>query len=145
MAETRRPGEAPRGALADGVKRFDRLARTVKDSQLGRTKTDPGPPVTEAFELSPEDAWAKKYMTRCIGPVCFTVEAMAEPPVFAKFTVPPEASVHSGALLAAGLETAQNPPPRRRDTADRANPGPIGLAIGKPVRARSWLGRLFGR
>jgi hypothetical protein len=143
MAKTRRPSAAPRGALADGAERFDRLVRTVKDSQLGRTKTDPGPPVTEAFELSPVDAWAKKYMTRCIGPVCFTVEA--EPPVFAKFASPTEASVQTGASRTAGPKTAQNPPPRRRDTADRANPGPIGLAIGKPVRGRSWLGRLFGR
>lgn len=143
MAETRRPGKAPHRALADGAERFDRLARSVKNSQLGRTKTDPGPPVTEAFELSPEDAWAKKYMTHCIGPVCFAVEA--EPPVFARFTPPPEASVQSGGYRAPGPKTAQNPPPRRRDTADRANPGPIGLAIGKPVRARSWLGRLFGR
>jgi hypothetical protein len=145
MAEAGRPGEAPRGALADGAERFDRLARIVKESQLGRTKTDPGPPVTEAFELSPDDAWAKKYMTHCIGPVCFTVEAVAEPPAFAKFTAPPEASVQSGGFRAAGSKTAQNPPPHRRDTADRVNPGPIGLAIGKPVRARSWLGRLFGQ
>jgi hypothetical protein len=143
MAETRRPGEAPRGALADGAERFDRLARTVKDGQLGRTKTDPGPPVTEAFELSPEDAWAKKYMTHCIGPVCFSLEA--EPPAFAKFTAPPETSVQSGGFSVTGPKTAQNPPPRRPDAADRANQGPIGLAIGKPVRARSWLGRLFGR
>jgi hypothetical protein len=143
MAETRKPGEAPRGALADGAERFERLARTVKDSQLGRIKTDPGPPVTEVFELSPEDAWAKKYMTHCIGPVCFAVEA--EPPVFTKFASPPEASVQSGALRAAGPKTAQNTPPRARGTADRRNSGPIGLAIGKPIRARSWLGRLFGR
>jgi hypothetical protein len=143
MAKTRRPSAASRGALADGAERFDRLARTVKESQLGRTKTDLGRPVTEAFELSPEDAWAKKYMTRCIGPVCFTVDA--EPPVFAKFASPPEASVQTGASRTAGPRTAQNPPARGRDTADRAYPGPIGLAIGKPVRGRSWLGRLFGR
>jgi hypothetical protein len=143
MAETRKPGEAPRGALADGTERFDRLARLVKDSQLGRIKTDPGPPVTEVFELSPEDAWAKKYMTHCIGPVCFTVGA--EPPVFTKFTAPPEASVESGGFRATGSQMTQNPLPRGRDIANRANPGPIGLAIGKHVRGRFWLGRLFGR
>jgi hypothetical protein len=141
MAETRRPGEAPRGALAAGAERFDRLARAVKDNQLGRGKTGPRPPVTEAFELSPEDAWAKKYMTYCIGPVCFTVQA--EPPVFAKFTAPPEASVQSGGLGAAG--SAQSAPSRGREAADRAAPGPIGLVIGKPVRAPFRLGRLFGR
>ena len=142
MAETGKPGAAPRGSLAEGAERFDRLVRTVKDSQLGRTKTAPGPPVTEAFELSPEDAWAKKYMTHCIGPVCFAVEVMAEPPVFAKFTAP-ESSVQSQGLRPAGL--AQDPPPRRREAVGRGSTAPIGLAIGKPVRARSWLGRLIGR
>jgi hypothetical protein len=141
MAETRRPGEAPRGALADGAERFDRLVRTVKDSQLGRTKTDPGPPVTEVFELSPEDAWAKKYMTHCIGPVCFAVEA--EPPVFAKFVAAPETSVQSRGFRPAG--PAQDPRPLGREAAGRGGAVPIGLAIGKPVRARSWLGRLIGR
>ncbi|MGC9954411.1 MAG: hypothetical protein ABSD21_09060 [Rhizomicrobium sp.] len=138
MAETRKPGG--RGALADGAERFDRLARIVKDNQLSRTKTGQRPPETETFVLSPEDAWAKKYMTQCIGPVCFTVEAMAEPPMFAKFTAPP---VQGQGFRAS--EVAQNAPLRRREAADRAGPGPIGLAIGKPVRARSWLGRLFGR
>ena len=145
MAETRRPGEAPRGTLADGAERFDRLARKVKDSQLRRTKTDPGPRVSEAFELSPEDAWARKYMTRCIGPVCFTVEAMAEPPVFAKFTVPPEASVHGSDPWRPGSKAARDSPPPRVEEAERASPAPIGLAIGKPVQRRSWLVRLIGR
>ncbi len=143
MAETRKPGEAPRGALAAGAERFDRLARTVKDSQLRRTKTAPRQPVTETFELSPEDAWAKKYMTHCIGPVCYTV--VAEPPVFAKFTAPPEASAQAGASRAAAAQTGQNPPLHGREAAGQAGAGPIGLAIGKPVRAGFRLGRLFGR
>jgi hypothetical protein len=137
MAETRKPGE--RGVLADGAERFDRLARIVKDNQLSRTKTGPRPPQSEAFVLSPADAWAKKYMTQCIGPVCFSVQG--EPPVFAKFTAPPEAAVQSRGLRAS--QAAQNGPPPRREAADR--PGPIGLAIGKAARPRSWLGRLFGR
>ena len=145
MAETRRPDKAARGALADGVERFDRLARSVKNSQLARTKAGARPPATEAFERSPEDAWAKKYMTHCIGPVCFTVEALADPTVFAKFTAPPEAPVQSGGAWAAGPQTAQNPPVRARPAPEPAGRGPIGLAIGRPVRRRSWLGRLFGR
>jgi hypothetical protein len=142
MAETRKPGKAF-GALAEGAERFDRLARTVKDSQLRRTKTSPGQPVTEVFELSPDDAWAKKYMTHCIGPVCYTVEA--EPPVFAKFTAPPKASVQGGVVKAAAPQTVQSPLPRGQEVAGQAGPGPIGLTIGKPVRAGFRLGRLFGR
>jgi hypothetical protein len=145
MAETRRPDIAAHGALADGVKRFDRLARNVKNSQLARAKTGAKAPATEAFERSPEDTWAKKYMTHCIGPVCFTVEALAEPPVFAKFTVPPEAPTQSGGTWAVGPQTAKNPPSRGRPAGEQASRGPIGLAIGKPVRRRFWLDRLFGR
>ena len=144
MAETRRPGEAKRGVLADGAERFDRLARTVKDNQLRRTKTAPSQPVTEAFELSPEDAWARKYMTHCIGPVCYTVEA--EPPVFARFTVPPRPPVQGDGLQAAARpQTVQNPPARGRNAAEQTGSGPIGVAIGKPVSKGFRLGRLFGR
>ena len=121
MAETRR------GPLAEGVERFDRLVRIVKDSQLGRTA--PKQSAGESFVLSPEDAWAKKYTTRCIGPVCYTVEA--EAPVFAKFGTP-ETPVKA-------LPARPGPSPRQ------AAGEPIGLLIGKPVRRRSWLGRLFGR
>ena len=125
--------EKGRGPLADGVERFDRLVRIVKDSQLGRFAPKSG--AGETFVLSPEDAWAKKYMTRCIGPVCYSVEA--EAPVFAKFAVPPEPAAEGRALRAPAK--AVSPPPRQE-----AVEGPIGLAIGKPVRRRSWLGRLFG-
>jgi hypothetical protein len=125
--------EKGRGPLADGVERFDRLVRIVKDSQLGRTVLRPS--AGETFVLSPEDAWAKKYMTRCIGPVCYTVET--EPPVFAKFALRPEPAA-PGQVLRAPARTAPLP---HREAADE----PIGLLIGKPVRRRSWLGRLFGR
>jgi len=126
--------EKGRGPLADGVERFDRLVRIVKDSQLGRTA--PRPNAGETFVLSPEDAWAKKYMTRCIGPVCYSVET--EPPVFAKFALPPEPAA-PGQVLRAPAPTMHRSP---REEGARE---PIGLAIGKPVRRRSWLGRLFGR
>ena len=125
--------EKGRGPLAEGAERFDRLVRIVKDSQLGRTA--PRPSAGETFVLSPEDAWSKKYMTRCIGPVCFSVEA--EAPVFAKFEAPPVAAA-PGPVLRAPARTMPVP---RREAANE----PIGLLIGKPGRRRSWLGRLFGR
>ncbi len=143
MTETRRPGKAPHGALVDGAERFDRLARTVKDNQLGRTRTGPPPQVTETFTLSPEDSWAKKYMTQCIGPVCF--DFTGDPPVFAKFTAPPLASAQTQGLWAAGPQEAPHLSRNDRPAAGRVSVVPIGTAIGKPPRARSWLGRLFGR
>ncbi|MDE1987071.1 MAG: hypothetical protein KGL29_11850 [Alphaproteobacteria bacterium] len=128
MAETRKSGE---GALAEGAERFDRLARIVKDSQLSRTKAGPKPPITEAYVLSPDEAWAKKYMTQCIGPVCFG--PLTEPTPFANFATPPLGSVKSHDFSA----------PNPAKPAPGAGGGPIGLAIGKPARRQTWLGRLF--
>ena len=143
MAETGKSGKTPRGALVEGAERFDRLARAVKDNQLGRTKTGSKPPVSETFTLSPEDSWAKKYMTQCIGPVCF--DLTSDPPVFAKFTAPPvAATAQTQGLRAAGPREPSAMPPGDL-TSGRVSAVPIGTAIGKPPRARTWLGRLFGR
>ncbi|MBU6297304.1 MAG: hypothetical protein KGJ79_12365 [Alphaproteobacteria bacterium] len=128
MAEARKSGE---GALAEGAERFDRLVRIVKDSQLSRTKAGPKPPITEAFVLSPDEAWAKKYMTQCIGPVCFG--PLTEPPPFVNYTAPPLGSVKSHDFSVS--EAAR--------TAQRDAKEPIGRAIGKPSRRRTWLGRLL--
>jgi hypothetical protein len=143
MTETHKPGKATHGALVEGAERFDRLACAVKDNQLGRTKTGQKPSVTETFTLSPEDSWAKKYMTQCIGPVCF--ELTGDPPVFAKFTAPPATSAQTQGFRAAGPQETPNVPPSDRPAAGRVFAVPIGTAIGKPPRARSWLGRLIGR
>ena len=115
--------------LADGAERLGRLARILKDNQLGKTGSQPlgEKPQSEAFVLNPEDAWAQKYKSYCIGPACFT----AAPPGFIKVpAAPPEVSAGSVAVAA---KAAVKPAPAE----------PIGRAIGKKVRSRSWLGRLI--
>src|SRR5262249_7760001 len=61
-----------RGALAEAAERFDRIVNIVKDQQLSHTQ--PGTavrrPESEAYVLSPEEAWSRKYMIQCVGPVC---------------------------------------------------------------------------
>jgi hypothetical protein len=131
----------PSMTLAEGAERFDRLARILKDNQLDKTRGTPAvtPPVTEAFVLSPDEAWAKQYTTRCIGPVCFT--QTATPPGLAKFpAIPPQAPV-----LSTAVEAKPERPRSSGNPAARRPAEPIGLAIGKPVRPRSWLARLFTR
>jgi hypothetical protein len=126
--------------LAEGADRFDRLARILKDKQRAQTSTRPTaePPVGEVFVQSPDEAWAKQYMTHCIGPVCYT--PVAEPPGFVKFpAMPPQAQSRSAVL------EARPPQPAKAQPAERAAPGPIGQGIGKAGRKRSWLARLFGR
>jgi hypothetical protein len=143
MGERRKTGEPPRGPLVEGAARLESLVRSLKSNQLARTraKVGPQPPVSEAFVLSPDEAWAKKYMTHCIGPVCFPATG-ADVPAFAKFPAKPAslATTHGfqAPAKAAGVNS-RNP----QQTAIQAVSEPIGLAIGKPAVPRSWLGRLL--
>ena len=144
MGERRKTGEPPRGSLVEGAARLESLARSLKDNQLARTRTKvgPQPPISEAFVLSPDEAWAKKYMTHCIGPVCFPATG-ADVPAFAKFPArpAPSATTHGfqAAAKTAGAGSNRSPQQAPIHTVS----GPIGLAIGKPAVRRSWLGRLL--
>ena len=129
---------APSGPLAEGAERFDRLVRIVKDSQLGRTKSGLKQPPTEAFVLSPEEAWARKYTTHCIGPVCYGPITAAGLPAFAKAAAPPVEPPRTRGFAAPAAKTASK-------TTSTGAPEAIGQVIGKPVKAKSRLGRLFRR
>src|SRR5258706_8855544 len=59
---------APRGALAEAADRFDRLVRGVKDQQLSETRSGPRIALTDSLVASPEEAWARNFMTQSIGP-----------------------------------------------------------------------------
>ena len=132
-----RPEMAPSGPLAAGAERLDRLVRIVKDGQLARTKSGLKQPATEAFVLSPEEAWAKKYMTHCIGPVCYGPITAAGLPALAKAAAPLAEPPRTREFAAPATAVKD-----KKTTFARA-PEAIGQLIGKPVKARSWLGRLF--
>jgi hypothetical protein len=148
--------DSPRGgALADAADRFDRVASTVKDQQLARTRSGKRAPESEAYVSSPEEAWSKKYMIQCVGPVCTVRPTDAGALLLPRFQ--PEAQVQAAAQSveiapAASVPAADPVPiaapaaaekPSRRTARTPAEP--IGLAIGKNVRKRSLLGRMFGR
>ncbi len=146
MAEVRRMAElgkylaaAPKGALAEGAERFARVANVVKDQQLARTNSGARAADNDIYILSPEEAWSKKYMTQCIGPIC-----TIRPTALGAAGLPANAEK----AKAAGVEqafTAKEPPakPAGGRKAAKAETQPIGLSIGKPVRRRSLLGRLI--
>ena len=142
MAEHPKTGDALRSPLARGAERLERLARSLKDNQLARTRTKIGaqPPVSEAFELSPDEAWAKKYRTNCIGPVCFPATG-ADLPAFAKFALKPVPQAVSQDHSPPANARAPRPAPS--SPTPQGESGPIGLAIGKPMRPQSWLVRLL--
>ena len=56
------------GPLADAAERFDRLAQVVKEQQRSETRSGQRVALSETFSASPEEAWAKKFMTQAIGP-----------------------------------------------------------------------------
>jgi hypothetical protein len=144
MADPFKLSDAPRsGPLAEAAERLERVANVVKDQQLARTRSGARRPESEAFVLSPEEAWSKKYMIQCVGPVC-TVRPTAEGALLLPRFVPAPPARTAAVSRAIVPEKA----PEIRLNA-QARPGvraavePIGLAIGKPVRRRSWFGRLF--
>lgn len=150
------------GALADAAERLERVASVIKDNQLQRIQEGGARrPESEAYVSSPEEAWSKKYMIQCVGPVCTMRPTDEGALLLPRFQPGPEivtgpapeavlapvskaeASAAQMAEIARVLATEPAPKPVRRGA--RAQAEPIGLAIGKNVRKRSLLGRMFGR
>lgn len=121
-----------RSALTDAAERLDRLARVVKDQQLAETRSGPRIALNDAYVASPEEAWAKKFMTQAIGPAVTSLQpAVTLPPI--------QPVLPNQGFVATPPKTSGAAPEVRPGAQDRA----IGGAIGKPMRRRSWLGRLF--
>jgi hypothetical protein len=131
-----------RGALADAAERFDRLARVVKDQQLAETRSGPRIALNEAYVASPEEAWAKKFMTQAIGPAAMRLDPPPAPFCQADLARQGLCSMQPEAMAAVSSTTAPAAAPVIRPVAAAAQP--IGGAIGKPARKRRFLG-LFGR
>ena len=131
------------GSFSDGAERLDRLIRGVKDRQFTQAHTAPEPKsVSNAFAVSPEETWSKKYMTAGIGPNEFKPVQMPSIPV----AVPTASQPLRPAPMTLEPAMEVQSKPRAKSTAARTapeiRPGPIGLAIAKPQRKRSWFGRL---
>jgi hypothetical protein len=140
--------ERPRaGALADAAEKLGRVASVVKDQQIARNQSGARPPESEVFTLSPEEAWSKKYMIQCVGPVC-TIRPTADAAslLLPRFAPAPSAAAQPAQTVA--VETRAAPAQKAEMPARssrKAAVEPIGLIIGKPVRKRSLIARLFRR
>jgi hypothetical protein len=139
----RQSSKTPSRMLAEAAERLDRVVSIVKDQQLARTQSGVGPRESETFVLSPEEAWSKKYMIQCVGPVC-TVRPAGDwaLPIPRPAPTAPAAKEAGSLEFAPGATRPAKAGPGPRATG-RPRPEPIGVAIGKPVRRRSWLGRLL--
>jgi hypothetical protein len=144
MADAFRFADRPsrRGALAEAADRLDRIVNIVKDQQLSHTQSGAvRRSESEAYVLSPEEAWSRKYMIQCVGPVC-TIRPTAEGALLLPRFVPaPPVREAAQIREIAPALPVQPGAPRSRKAASE----PIGLLIGKKVRRRGLLGRLFRR
>jgi len=122
MANTMKLNDGPRrSAFVEGAARLDRIARPGEQNGEAR-------PLQAAADrmsaISPDEAWAKRFMSMGIGP--------------GKNRPAPAVSIPDLALM----ERAAPEPAPRREVSRSAKPVPIGVHIGKPMR-RSWFGRLI--
>ena len=140
MAEQR---NAAIGSLADGAERLERLIRGVKDRQYSEAHSAPEPKsVTNAFAVSPEEAWSKKFMTAGIGPNDFKpvqMPAIAVAAPTATQALKPAPKELEPAMSHGKPSAAARALPA---TGGDIRPGHIGQALAKPARRRSWFGRL---
>lgn len=116
----------PRSALTDAAVRFDTLARNLRDRQFAQMHEPDAGQVGREI-VSPDEEWAKKFMTQSIGP-------SPEVPPIRAFMPPP--------MPVISLEPVV--PPSQRLEQRRPEPAaPIGRRLGKPEPRRSWLSRLL--
>ena len=123
---------APVASLAEGAERFERVIRGVKDRQLSDAHNVPVFSTNNAFAVSPEEAWSKKFMTAGIGP--------------SDYKAPQMPSIGVAAPIAgATFQPAGSAKPYVAAPVVVERRGTIGDVLAKPARRRSWLGRLVRR
>jgi hypothetical protein len=145
MADQKRLSDAgPRGALAEGAARLDSIARSSKTHPDNTTPNTPIDDSSRVLAISPDEMWARNYMSHGIGPKLEASPLLGMAPVahlvsMPKFVPPTE-------LRPEPIVTKSAPIAERPMIPDVKPSGPIGVQIGKPMRKRSWLGRvLLGR
>lgn len=125
----RKLGESVR-SFSEGAQRLERIILSVKARQLAETRNAPVlKPTSDAFSYSPDEIWSKNYMTVGIGPTQRGATPGPALPVAFKLPQPPQGATKLQAPLV-------------QSTAHLAKSATIGDALAKPVRRRSWLGRL---
>lgn len=80
--------------------------------------------------ISPDEAWSRRFASMAIGPAA---GAPGQPPIPKPELAPAKDLAPTRSFANSGAKSAAAKPQK---------PGPIGLAIGKPVR-RSLMARLF--
>ena len=125
MANTMKLNDGPRrSAFVEGAARLDRIARPGE--QNGEAPAPLQAAADRMAAISPDETWAKRFMSMGIGPE--RSSALANPPIPRPKLAP--------------KEQAAPAPQMSRRLARSEKPMPIGAQIGKPAR-RSLLARLL--
>jgi len=134
-------GARKAGMLSEAAARFDRLARVLKDQQLSETHAGARIAPPDPNVPSPDEAWARKYMTQAIGPASVPQAGGAGATLPRLETMPGSRDFALAADAHMSVGAAAPREPSRDLSATTA--GGIGAIIGRPLRKRSWLGRLL--
>jgi hypothetical protein len=110
-----------RASFAEAAERFDRIVQKVKAEQFARTGVKNPPCAPEPAAAHPQETWERNYATHAVRPG----RPLGAPPRLW------------------GVSRPEEPPAAPPRPPQAALSGPIGLAIGKPARKRSWVRRLF--
>jgi hypothetical protein len=123
-------------AFKAAAERFERIAQVVKDQQLSETRTGPRIARPDNFVASPQEVWARQFMTQSIGPAAPRA-TFAPVPSYVPLATTPAAGPEIGTGFSRiEAKTARAAPRPQQDQT-------IGMALGKPGKKRSWIGRLL--
>ncbi|MBS0471857.1 MAG: hypothetical protein JSR60_12345 [Proteobacteria bacterium] len=129
-------------SLSEGAERLERLIRGVKDRQFSEVQQAPEPKsVSNAFAVSPQEEWSKKFMTAGIGPTVFKPVQIPTIPVAAPSQTLRPAPQKLEPAITAARPAKQAAMPAAKAPGD-VRPGHIGQVLAKPARRRTWFGRL---
>lgn len=115
-----------RSTFVESAARLARIARPGEQNGEGLAPLQAAADRMSA--VSPDESWAKRFMSMGIGPRAERSSVLANPPIPRPKPAP--------------KEQAAPAPQASRRLAKPEKPMPMGAQIGKPVR-RSWFGRLI--
>jgi hypothetical protein len=120
-------------SLSEGAARFAAIARSAHGQPLDGATVCTSPDHCSSA-ISPDEIWARQFMTQGIGPLTEGNGFSKMPPMQSSFAMQSFTLKKTGEVHTA--TTAQHPP------VEAEKSGPIGAQIGRS-KERSRLGRLF--
>jgi hypothetical protein len=138
------PQASARLSLAEGAARFAAIARSAHGHPMDAEGVCKDPDHCSAL-ISPDEMWARQFMTQGIGPAAERNSVAKMPPMTSGFSM--QSFTHTKAGQAEAKTVTQRPvqqaAPQKKAT---GNGAPMGVQIGlmRERPRRSWLGRVFG-